>query len=103
MTKERRVYSAEFRLKAVRLVTEQGYTTRQVGDALDVFETIIRRWVKKYRDEHGVINVPNDNPLTPDQQRIKELEAQVKLLEREKAILKKASALLLADEIKHTL
>lgn len=39
-------------------------------------------------------------PLTAEQQRIKELEAQVKRLEEEKSILKKATALLMSDEEK---
>jgi transposase len=38
--------------------------------------------------------------MTPEQKRIQELEAQVKRLEQEKDILKKASALLMSDEFK---
>ncbi len=102
MSRERRAYSTEFKLDAVRLITEQGYTVIQVGRALDICETVIRRWFNQYKKEQGGIT-PQNKALTPEQQRIQELEAQVNRLEREKAILKKASALLIADEIKHTL
>jgi transposase len=36
--------------------------------------------------------------LTPEQQKIQELEARINRLEREKSILKKATALLMAEE-----
>lgn len=49
------------------------------------------------------ITVPlHSKALTQEQQRIQELEARIKRLEREKSILKKATALLVADEIKST-
>ncbi len=38
--------------------------------------------------------------MTDEQRRIRELEKQVKRLEMEKDILKKASALLVSDELK---
>ncbi len=40
--------------------------------------------------------------LTPEQQTIQELEARINRLEREKAILKKATALLMSDEFNRT-
>lgn len=40
--------------------------------------------------------------LTPVQQKIQELEARINRLEREKDILKKATALLMADEFTRT-
>ena len=40
--------------------------------------------------------------LTPEQQKIQELEARINRLEREKAILKKATALLMSDDFDRT-
>ena len=37
--------------------------------------------------------------MTPEQKRIQDLEAQVRRLEREKEILKKATALLMSDSL----
>ena len=45
---------------------------------------------------------PGRFTLTPEQQKIQELEARINRLEREKAILKKATALLMADELERT-
>ena len=39
------------------------------------------------------------NPITPEQREIAELKKQVKRLELEKEILKKASALLMSDSM----
>jgi len=55
-----------------------------------------RRWVIQYEAEtQGV--TPNGKAITPEQQRIQALERQVKRLEMEKAILKKAATLLAED------
>jgi len=40
--------------------------------------------------------------MTDDKRRIQELEAQVRRLEQEKRILKKATALLMSDEFNRT-
>ncbi len=41
---------------------------------------------------------PQSKALTPEQQKIQELEARIARLEREKSILKKATALLMSEE-----
>ncbi len=41
----------------------------------------------------------NAKPITVEQRQIRELELRIKRLEREKEILKKATALLMSDEM----
>jgi len=98
MARKRRSFSTEFKLDAARLVVDQGYSFAEASQALDVGETALRRWVQQLQQEQGGVT-PKAKALTPDQQRIQELEAKINRLEREKAILKKATALLMADEI----
>lgn len=98
MARKRRSFSTEFKLDAARLVVDQGYSFAEASRALNVGETALRRWVQQLQQEQGSVT-PKAKALTPDQQRIQELEARVNRLEREKAILKKATALLMADEI----
>lgn len=73
---------------------QQGYTIIEA-----------RRWVKQLRQERVGIP-PQSKALTPEQQKIKELEVRVDRLEREKAILRKATvdstALLMAKQLGHT-
>ena len=98
MTKQRRSLSQEFKLDSAKLVLDEGYSFPEAARSLEVGETALRRWVKQLQDERGG-TTPNSKALTPEQQKIQELEAKVNRLEREKTILKKATALLMSDEM----
>jgi transposase len=98
MTKQRRSFSQEFKLSSAKLVLDDGYSFPEAARSLEVGETALRRWVKQLQEERGG-TTPNSKALTPEQHRIQELEAKVNRLEREKTILKKATALLMSDEI----
>jgi len=49
---------------------------------------VLRRWVQQLQSERSGAT-PANRALTPEQQKIQELEARINRLEREKAILKK--------------
>ena len=68
----------------------------QACQALAIGETALRRWVIQYEAETKG-RTPNGKAITPEQQRIQALERQVKRLEMEKALLKKAATLLAED------
>ncbi|MNV51425.1 Transposase [compost metagenome] len=93
MTRLRRSFTAEFKLEAASLVLDQGYSVSEASRSLDVGETVLRRWVQQLQSERTG-TTPISKALTPEQQKIQELEARINRLEREKAILKKATALL---------
>jgi transposase len=101
MTRQRRSFSPQFKHDAACLVLDQGYSIAEACRSLDVGSSAMRRWVKQLQAEREGIT-PKSKALSPDQQRIQELEARVNRLEREKAILKKATALLMSDEIDRT-
>lgn len=101
MTKQRRSFTTDFKREAAQLVTQQGYTIIEASRSLGIGESVLRRWVKQLRQEQMGIT-PQSKALTPEQQRIKELEARIDRLEREKVILKKATALLMAEQLGHT-
>ncbi|MGP9550591.1 MULTISPECIES: transposase [unclassified Halomonas] len=71
---------------------DQGYSLAAASRSLDVGETALRRWAQQLEKEWGGIT-PTTKALTPEQQRIQELEARCQRLEQEKDILKKATAL----------
>ncbi|OEF53517.1 transposase, partial [Enterovibrio norvegicus] len=93
--------SAEFKLEAACLVIDQGYSIAEASRSLNVGETGLRRWVTQLEQERGG-STPASKALTPEQQKIQELEARIHRLEREKSILKKATALLMSDELERT-
>ena len=90
MTRLRRSFTAEFKLDAASLVLDQGYSVPEASRSLDVGETILRRWVRQLQSERTG-TTPISKALTPEQQKIQELEARIHRLEREKDILKKAT------------
>jgi transposase len=101
MTRQRRSFSTEFKHEAACLVLDQGYSITDACRSLGVGSTALRRWVQQLQDERGGAT-PKSKALTPEQQRIQELEARINRLEREKSILKKATALLMSDELDRT-
>ncbi len=86
MMKKRKQYTEEYKREAVGLVAEHGYSYAEAGRSLGINGNMINRW---HRAQDGT--APGSGKLSQEQQRIKELEAQVKRLEMEKAILKNAT------------
>lgn len=82
---------------AADLVLKQNYSFIEASRSLGIGESALRRWVGQLQQERGGVT-PTSKALTPEQQKIQELEARINRLEREKSILKKATALLMAEE-----
>jgi len=99
MTQNRRSFTPEFKREAASLVLDQGYTHREACSALDVGPTALQRWVNQLRKEREGVT-PSGKALSNNQQKIQELQARIRRLEQEKSILKKATALLMSDEMK---
>jgi transposase len=91
MTRARRTYDAAFKLQVVKMIQDQGLTVAQVCRDLKLGETAVRRWLKQVQDEQsGQQGI--GKPLTPDQQRIRQLELENRQLRSDNELLKKASA-----------
>ena len=43
----RRKFSREFKIEAVRLVTDRGVTVAQTARDLDVAQSVLRRWIRE--------------------------------------------------------
>ena len=91
MARERRQFDASFKLEVARMVKDQGRSVSEVCRSLNLGETAVRRWVAQYEAELAG-GSGMGKPLTAEQQRIRELEAQVRRLQEDNDILKKASA-----------
>ena len=56
---QRRKFSREFKLEAVRLVRERGVAVAQAARDLDVHENVLRKWVREYgADPHAGLSRP---------------------------------------------
>jgi transposase len=101
MARLRRSYNTDFKREAANLVLKEGYSVAEASRSLDIGQTALRRWIDQLEGERlGV--TPKARAFTDEQRRIQELEAQVRRLEQEKSILKKATALLMSDEMNRT-
>ena len=86
MTKKQ--FNTSLKIEVVRMIKEQGRSIRQVSHSMDIGPTAIRRWVVQYEAEQG--GHPGiGNPLTPEQQRIRQLEQENRSLRMDVDILKK--------------
>jgi transposase len=92
----RKQYSKEFKLDAVSLVTEQGYHCSEAARSLGINASMLGRWVKEQESDNGQAFRGNGK-LTPDQEEVRKLKAQVKRLQMEKDILKKATVFFAAE------
>jgi len=91
MSRKRRAFDASFKLQVVQMVKEQGLSVPQVCQDLELGETAVRRWLQQYEAElSGQSGI--GKPLTPEQQRIRQLEAENRQLKQDNDLLKKASA-----------
>ena len=97
MTRTRRQFSSEFKREAVSLVVEQGYSLEEAGRSLGIRGNLVGRWKKQLEaDEAGAF--PGKGKMTPDQQRIRDLEAENRRLKMEKDILKKATVFFVQEK-----
>jgi transposase len=92
----RKKYSKEFKLDAVSLVLDQHYSRIEAARSLGINTNMLGRWVNELRSDDGQAFRGNGK-LTPDQEEIRALRAQVKKLQMEKEILKKATVFFAAE------
>jgi len=88
---ERRKFTREFKLEAVRLIKDRGVSYTQAAQDLGVHQTQLRGWVKLLADDpqHAF---PGHGQMKPEQLEIARLKREVIKLKAERDILKKAAA-----------
>lgn len=80
-------YTDEFRLEAVKQVTERGYSVTEVAERIGVNPNSLYNWLKRYgKDNPQVANRQDDKA------EIARLKAELKRVTEERNILKKAAA-----------
>jgi transposase len=91
MARQRRSYTREFKVEAVKLVTEKGYSVAEAARSLDVGETLLRSWKAAF-DKQGEQAFPGNGNPTAVEAELRQLRADNKRLLMERDILKKATA-----------
>ena len=91
MTEKRRVYTAECKREAVRLVTEQGYGVTEAARHLGINVTMLGRW-KQQAEQQTNSRFGSHRPMAAENEELLRLRQEVKRLRMEREILKKATA-----------
>lgn len=90
-------YPDEFKIEAVKQVTERGYKLSDVADRLGVTTKSLHAWVAKYGDpksQHQTIDTQQDE--------IRQLKAQLRRVTEERDILKEAAVYFAGESKKST-
>ena len=69
----RKKYAKEFKLDAVSLVLDQGYTQAKAGRSLGLNSNMLGRWIREYQSGDGRAFRGN-GALTPEQEEIRKLK-----------------------------
>ena len=88
---ERRKFTREFKLEAVKLIRERGVSVALASLDLGVHQSQLRDWVKKFADDPQH-SFPGHGQMKPEQLEIARLKREVTKLKAERDILKKAAA-----------
>ena len=88
---QRRKFSREFKLEAVRLVKDRGVVVAQAARDLDLHENVLRKWIRETSvdPQHAF---PGHGQMKPEQLEIARLKREVAKLKAERDIFNKAAA-----------
>jgi len=91
MKATRRKHSREFKIEAVRLVTDKGLTVAQVARDLGIDRSLLGKWKQDLMadPEHAF---PGKGRLKAEDEELRRLRREVEVLKQERDILKKATA-----------
>ena len=90
----RRKFTREFKLSAVKLVNEQGYSPTQAARSLGVDPSSVRGWVARYGQEAGM-EPTGEGAMAAELRRLRQENTRL-IMERD--ILKKAAALFAKEQ-----
>ena len=85
MTSKR--YTEEFKIEAVKQVTDRGYSVIEVAERLGMTTHSLYAWMKRYSEPN-----PRQANKVDDQAEIAKLKADLRRVTEERDILKKAAA-----------
>jgi len=91
MTQKRKHYSKQFKIDAVKLVTEQGFNVSEAARNLGIHHSSLTRW-KRHLESDGNQAFPGKGNLSAEKEELSRLRKENKRLRMERDILKKATA-----------
>lgn len=90
-------YTEEFKIEAVKQVTDRGYRIVEVAERLGVTSKSLGDWIKKYGDAGS-----QHHTISSQQEELRKLKAQLRRVTEERDILKEAAAYFASESRKDT-
>ena len=90
---KKKVFSKEFKLEAVKLVTARGISCAQAARDLGIGQNVVSRWVREFKSSKEQ-PFPGRGQMKPDDVEIARLRRELAKTKAERGILKKPSATL---------
>jgi transposase len=87
-------YAEDFKIEAVRQVTDRGYKPAEVAQRLGVTVKSLRDWINNHNVQHQT--------LSNQQEELRKLKAELRRVTEERDILKEAAAYFAAKSKKST-
>ena len=94
---KRRVYTREFKIEAVKLITDKGYSIAEASRNLGIDYSVLRRW-KMQMESDSQHAFPCKGYLKPQDEELRRLKQEVQRVKEERDILKKALAYFAEDQ-----
>ncbi len=91
MSKQRKTYTREFKLEAIRLAETSGRPITQIERELGLSQGTIAHWRREVQRTGDEV-FPGHGHLLPSEERLRQLERENAILRQERDILKKAIA-----------
>jgi len=90
-------YTEEFKIEAIKQITQRGYKIGDVATRLGVTTKSLQNWMKKYGDSGS-----QHHTITTQQEELHKLKAELRRVTEERDILKEAAAFFASESRKST-
>jgi transposase len=90
-------YTDEFRIEAVKQITERGYKPSEVAKRLGVTTNSLYNWIKRYGDQGS-----QHQTISDQQEELRKIKAELRRVTEERDILKEAAAYFASESRKGT-
>lgn len=88
MGKNRRQYTREFKVEAVKQVVEQGRSVKETAEGLGIAPNLLTRWKQLFLAD-GTVAFPGQGKLKPHDEEIRRLRRELAQVRQERDILRK--------------
>ena len=96
-TRKRRQYTAEFKRESVELLLKSNKPTSEIADDLGIRPDLLNRWRREYHADEDNAFPGTGHLQDPEEERIRQLERELRHVKEERDILKKVVSIFSKD------